>query len=232
MINIPVFFNLYNKRFSAFFDFSRSNSVLFGRCSMKAIAFLLPMEIEWICIKCFWSQTFNADPYNFHGKKKCDCFHGTSAKEDRIAMRKIKEHGESFIVKIEKYRNVNHSPENPVWKIPGFCYLECINLALERGHFWPANPTVYLFANFGQKYRRPINFCLIETEPGKHFTIKTFPDGNSALAWKHLEFLATTKKSFMHVGGNDNTSTFKPLDGTNYKQWAPKMKAYLMSKEL
>ena len=35
----------------------------------------------------------------------------------------------------------------------------------------------------------------------------------------------------MRVGGNDD-STFKPLDGTNYKQWAPKMKAYLMSKEL
>ena len=36
----------------------------------------------------------------------------------------------------------------------------------------------------------------------------------------------------MHVGGNDDSSTFKPLDGTNYKQWAPKMRAYLMSKEL
>ena len=35
----------------------------------------------------------------------------------------------------------------------------------------------------------------------------------------------------MRVGGNDD-STFKTLDGTNYKQWAPKMKAYLMSKEL
>ena len=36
----------------------------------------------------------------------------------------------------------------------------------------------------------------------------------------------------MCVGGNDNNSTFKPLDGTNYKQWAPKMRAYLMLKEL
>ena len=114
-------------------------------------------------IKSLGPKTFDADPFNFHGKKKRDCFHGTSAKEDRIAAQKIKECGESFIVKIEKYRNVNHSPENLVWKIPRFCYLECINLALERGHFWPANPTVYLFANFGQKYRRLINFCLIET---------------------------------------------------------------------
>ena len=123
-------------------------------------------------------------------------------------MRKIKECGESFIVKIEKYGNVNHSPENPVWKIPRFCYLECINLALERGHFWPANPTVYTFTNFGQKYRKPINFCLVETEPGKHFTIKTFPGGHTILAWKCLEFLATTDKSFMRVGGNDVNSTF------------------------
>ena len=182
-------------------------------------------------IKGLPPKVFNAEPFNFH-KTRHNCFIGTSAKEDRQAMRKNKERGESFIVKIEKYGNVNHSPENPVWKIPGFCYLECIILALERGHFWPANPTVYTFANFGQKYRKSINFCLIETEPGKHFTVKTFPEGDSVLAWKHLEFLATTKKSLMRVGGNDDSSTFKSLDGMNYKQWAPKMKAYLMSKEL
>ena len=137
-------------------------------------------------IKNLGPKIINADPYNFHGHKKHNCFHGTSAKEDRIAARKNKECGESFIVKIEKYRNVNHSPENLVWKIPGFCYLECINLALERGHFWPANPTVYTFTNFRQKYRKPINFCLVETEPGKHFTVRTFPGGDSTLAWKHM----------------------------------------------
>ena len=36
-------------------------------------------------IKSLGPKTFNADPVNFHGKKKRDCFHGTSAKEDRIA---------------------------------------------------------------------------------------------------------------------------------------------------
>ena len=183
-------------------------------------------------IKDLEPKYFNRDPLHFHEKKKRHCFHGTAAKEDRIAARKVKERGESFLIKIEKYGNVNHSPENPVWKIPGFCYLECINLALERGHFWPANPTVYTFANFGQKYRKPIDFCLVETEPGKHFTIRTFPDGDSILAWKHLEFLAMTKKSFMHVGGDGTDSAIKLLDGTNYKQWAPKMRAWLMSKEL
>ena len=101
----------------------------------------------------------------------------------------------------------NHSPENPVWKIPGFCYLECINLALERNHYWPANPTVYTFANFGEKYRKSVNFCLIETIPGKHFTVKTFPEGDSRLAWKRVEFLAKTEKSFMHVGGDDDDSS-------------------------
>ena len=148
-----------------------------------------------------------------------------------MAAFKAKQRGASFIVKIEKYGNVNHSPQNPVWEIPGFCYLECINLALERNHYWPANPTVYTFANFGEKYRKSVNFCLIETQPGKHFMVKTFPEGDSVLAWKRVEFLANTKKSFMRVGGNDD-STFKPLDGTNYKQWAPEMKAWLMSKEL
>ena len=128
-------------------------------------------------IKGLPPKVFNAEPFNFH-KTRHNCFIGTSAKEDRQAMRKNKERGESFIVKIEKYGNVNHSPENPVWKIPGFCYLECINLALERGYFWPANPTVYTFANFGRKYRKPINFRLVETEPGKHFTVRTFPDGD------------------------------------------------------
>jgi hypothetical protein len=36
----------------------------------------------------------------------------------------------------------------------------------------------------------------------------------------------------MKVGGDGDKSDVKILDGTNYQQWAPKMKAYLMSKEL
>ena len=168
-------------------------------------------------IKDLEPKYFKRDPYHFHGKKKHDCFHGTSAKEDGIAMRKNKEHRESFIVKIEKYRNVNHTRQNPVWEIPGFCYLECINLTLERNHYWPTNPTVYTFANFGEKYRKPVNFCLVETQPGKHFTVKTFPKGDSVLAWKQVEFLATTNKSFMRIGGDDDDSSgVKLLDGTNY----------------
>ena len=82
-----------------------------------------------------------------HTNKLRDCFKATTSREDRIAARKTKAQGDSFIVKIEKYRNVNHSLENPVWKIPGICYLEVINLTLERNHFWLANPTVYTFAH-------------------------------------------------------------------------------------
>ena len=98
------------------------------------------------------SQIKNLPPKYFTRDEKQDCFNAMSAKEARMATRQAKERGESFIVKIQKYGNVNHTPQNPVWKIPGFCYLECINLALERNHYWPANPTVYTFANFGKKY--------------------------------------------------------------------------------
>ena len=63
--------------------------------------------------------------------------------------------------------------------------------------------------------------------------VRTFPEGDSVLAWKHLEFLATTKKSFMHVGGDDDdSSSVKLLDGTNYHQWRLKMAALLKYKEL
>ena len=125
------------------------------------------------------SQIKNLPPKYFTRDMKQDCFTAMSAKEERMATRKAKERGESFIVKIQKYGNVNHTPQNPVWKIPGFCYLECINLALERDHYWPANPTVFTFANFGEKFRKSINFCLIETKPGEHYTVKTFPKGDS-----------------------------------------------------
>ena len=52
-----------------------------------------------------------------HANKLRDCFKATASREDRITARETKAKGDSFIVKI-------HSPENPVWKIPGFCYLE------------------------------------------------------------------------------------------------------------
>ena len=56
------------------------------------------------------SQIRNLSPKYFTRDKKQDCFTGTSTKEEQMAAQKIKERGESFIVKIQKYGNVNHSP--------------------------------------------------------------------------------------------------------------------------
>ena len=98
-------------------------------------------------------------PEPIYADKLRDAFRATASKEERIAARETKLQGDSFIVRIQKYGNVNHSLENPVWKIPGFCYLEVMNLALDRNHFWPANPTVYTLAQFVQKYRKPSVSC-------------------------------------------------------------------------
>ena len=76
---------------------------------------------------------------------------------------------------------------------------------------------------------------LVETQPGKHLGIRTFPNNktDATFSWKQLEFLATTEKSYMRVGGDDNdSSSVKLLDGTNYHQWQPKMEALLKYKEL
>ena len=66
------------------------------------------------------SKIKNLPPKYFTRDEKQECFNTMSAKETRMATRKAKERGESFIVKIEKYGNVNHTPQNPVWEIPGF----------------------------------------------------------------------------------------------------------------
>jgi hypothetical protein len=50
--------------------------------------------------------------------------------------------------------------------------------------------------------------------------------------WRLIDYLAKNNKFYMRVGGDGDRTDVKTLDGTNYQQWAPKMKAYLMSKEL
>ena len=62
-------------------------------------------------------------PEPIYADKLRDAFRATASKEERIAARETKLQGDSFIVRIQKYGNVSHSLENPVWKIPGFCYL-------------------------------------------------------------------------------------------------------------
>jgi hypothetical protein len=49
--------------------------------------------------------------------------------------------------------------------------------------------------------------------------------------WLTVDHLARNVRSHMTVGGDSDKTDVKTLDGTNYQQWAPKMRAYLMSKE-
>jgi hypothetical protein len=51
-------------------------------------------------------------------------------------------------------------------------------------------------------------------------------------SWRQIDYLARNDRSYMRVGGDGDKSDVKTLDGTNYQQWAPKMQAYLKSKEL
>jgi hypothetical protein len=158
----------------------------------------------------------------------------TIGREVRMAERLAIQKGDSFIVNLETLGNINHSHQNPVWEIPGFCYLATINIAIPREKFWPTNPTVYQLLKFGYKYRKLQKFNLVETIIGKHYTLVmgelTVLRSNSG--WLQVDQLARSVRSYMQVGGDGDKSDVKMLDGTNYQQWAPKMRAYLMSKEL
>jgi hypothetical protein len=157
----------------------------------------------------------------------------TIGREVHMAERYAIQKGDSFIVNVQTLGNVNHSCQNPVWEIPGFCYLAAINIAIPSNKFWPINPTVQQMSRFGYKYRKLQPFQLVETIPGKHCTLvmgkPTQYRDNSG--WRYIDYLARNT-DIMRVGGDGDKTDVKTLDGTNYQQWAPKMKAYLMSKEL
>ena len=93
-------------------------------------------------------------PEPIYADKLRDAFKATASKEARIAARETKLQGDSFIVRIQKYRNVNHSPENPVWKIPEFCYLEVMNLALDRNPFGLPIQQCILLHNLGKSIEK------------------------------------------------------------------------------
>jgi hypothetical protein len=76
----------------------------------------------------------------------------TIRREVRMAERYAIQKGDSFIVNLQTLGNVNHSRQNPVWEIPGFCYLAAINIAIPSNKFWPINPTVQQMSRFGYKY--------------------------------------------------------------------------------
>ena len=131
-----------------------------------------------------------------HEDKIHGCFKGMGKRDERITEKETKANVDSFIINIEKYRNVNHTPENLVWKIPGFCYLEVINFRVHRHTFWPTNPTVFTLAQFRPKYRQNVSFTLIETKPGSHFRIRTFPDNgmDGTMSWKCHESQTETSQ--------------------------------------
>jgi hypothetical protein len=67
---------------------------------------------------------------------------------ERYAIQK----GDSFKVNLQTLGNITHSHQNPVWELPGFCYLAAINIAIPSDKSWPANPTVQQMSRFGYKY--------------------------------------------------------------------------------
>jgi hypothetical protein len=158
----------------------------------------------------------------------------TIGREVRMAERYAIQKGDSFEVNLQAWGHVKHTKQNPLWDVPGFCYLAAINIAIPCDKPWPANPTVQQMSRFGYKYRKLQPFKLVETIQGQHYTLKmgrptTYRDNSG---WRLIDYLAKNDKFFMRVGGDGDRTDVKTLDGTNYQQWAPKMKAYLMSKEL
>jgi hypothetical protein len=159
----------------------------------------------------------------------------TVGREVRMANRFAAKKGSTFIVNLETFGAVKHSPENPVWDIPGFCYLAAINIAvdLKQRPFWPANPTVYEPSQIGYKYQKLQPFTLYEKVEKQHYSLimKRPTEYRDNSGWTNIDFLAKGPRALMTVGGDDK-SDIKILDGTNYQQWAPKMIALLRSKEL
>jgi hypothetical protein len=66
----------------------------------------------------------------------------TIGREVPMAERYAIQKGDSFTVNLQMWGNVKHSHQNPLWEVPGFCYLATINIAIRCDKPWPANPTV------------------------------------------------------------------------------------------
>jgi hypothetical protein len=158
----------------------------------------------------------------------------TIGREVHMAERYAIQKGDSFEVNLQTWGHVKHTKQNPLWEVLRFCYLAAINIAIPCDKPWPANPTVQQMSRFGYKYRKLQSFKLIEMVLRQHYTLKmgkptTYRDDSG---WRLVDYLARNDKFYMRVGGDGDKTDVKTLDSTNYQQWAPKMKAYLMSKEL
>jgi hypothetical protein len=84
----------------------------------------------------------------------------TIRREVRMAERYAILKGDSFEVNLQAWGHVKHTKQNPLWEVPGFCYLAAINIAIPCDKPWPANPTVQQMSRFGYKYRKlqPFNW--------------------------------------------------------------------------
>jgi hypothetical protein len=76
----------------------------------------------------------------------------TIRQEVRMAERYAIQKGDSFTVNLQTWGNVKHSQQNPLWEVPGFCYLAAINITIPSDKPWLANPTVQQMSRFGYKY--------------------------------------------------------------------------------
>jgi hypothetical protein len=121
----------------------------------------------------------------------------TIGQEVRMAERYAIQKGDSFTVNLQMWGNVKHSHQNPLWEVPGFCYLAAINITIPCDKPWPANPTVQQMSRFGYKYRKLQSFRLIETICGQHYTLvmdkPTMYRDNSG--WRHIDYLARNTNS-------------------------------------
>jgi hypothetical protein len=96
----------------------------------------------------------------------------TIGREVRMAERYAIQKGDSFTVNLQMWGHVKHSQQNPLWEVPGFCYLAAINIAIPCDKPWPANPTVQQMSRFGYKYQKLQSFRLIETIRRQHYTLE------------------------------------------------------------
>jgi hypothetical protein len=76
----------------------------------------------------------------------------TIGREVQMAERYAIQKGDSFEVNLQAWGHVKHTKQNPLWEVPGFCYLAAINIAIPCDKPWPANPTVQQMSRFGYKY--------------------------------------------------------------------------------
>jgi hypothetical protein len=76
----------------------------------------------------------------------------TIGREVCMAERYAIQKGDSFEVHLQTWGHVKHTKQNPLWEVPGFCYLAAINIAIPCDKPWPANPTVQQMSRFGYKY--------------------------------------------------------------------------------